>query len=203
VETAAMVPTRPTVILVMAILTILFGSFWALMSLCSGVVMLLVHTINLPQLAPMRELPEFLQREVPGYIAVEVSSYVLGLVLSVLLITAGIGLLRMKVWAWRTSVICSAATVVWDIVHTVYQWIYVNPVQARWNEELMRKQPAGTPNFAAFSENLTVIGTVAALVFTIGFPIVLFVVMFLPNVRAAFSRPVPGTAHPDDSIPKV
>ena len=121
------------------------------------------------------------------------------------MIFSGIGLLRMKVWAWRTAVICSAATVIWELVHTVYAWIYINPVTARWTEELMRKQPAGTPNFAAFPENsaMKVIITGATVAFSIGFPIVLFVVMFLPNVRAAFSRPIPGTEHPDDSIPKV
>src|SRR5260370_10865271 len=204
-----MVRTRPTIVLVMAILTIVFGSIWTLVSLCSGVWVLLFYTIQAPQLdaalKPMRELSELLQKEAPGYLAMEVTNYALRLVLSVLFIFSGIGLLRMKVWAWRTSVISSAATVVWEIVHTVYQWIYVNPVTARWTEELMHKQPAGTPNFAALSENsaMKVIIAGAALVFSVGFPVVLLVVMFLPNVRAAFSRPVPGKEHPDDSIAKV
>src|SRR5229473_6822724 len=68
-EAAAMVRTRPTIVLVMAILTIVFGSIWTLISLCSGVWVLLVYTIQAPQvdaaLKPMRELSELLQKEAP------------------------------------------------------------------------------------------------------------------------------------------
>jgi hypothetical protein len=186
-----MVSTRPTVVLVMAILTIVFGSFWALASLCSGTMMLLLNTINLPQLAPMRELPERLRREVPGYIAVEVSSYVLGLVLSVLLIMAGIGLLRMKGSARWAAVICGALLIISNIAHTAYQWIYINPVTARWTEEKMPKLPPGAPNVTALFEGsvFKAITTAGALGFSTGFPIVLVIVMLLPNVGAAFARP--------------
>jgi uncharacterized membrane protein (DUF2068 family) len=192
-----MVSTRPTVVLVMAILTIVFGSFWALATLCSGVTMLLLNTINLPQLAQMRELPERLQREVPGYIAVEVSTYVLGLVLSVLSLVAGIGLLRMKGWARWAAVICGALLIISNIAHTAYQWIYINPVTARWTEEKMPKLPPGTPNVTALFGGpvFKAIATGTALGFSIGFPIVLVVVMLLPNVRNAFVRP---KGNPDD-----
>src|SRR5712692_5434664 len=68
-EAAAMVRTRPTIVLVMAILTIVFGSIWTLISLCSGVGVLLICTIQAPQveaaLKPMREIYELLQKEVP------------------------------------------------------------------------------------------------------------------------------------------
>jgi hypothetical protein len=190
VETAAMIPTRPTVVLVMAILTIIFGGLWAVTSLCSGVTMLLFHTINLPQLAQMREFSELLQREVPGYITVEVSSYVLGLVLSVLLIVAGIGLLRMKGWARWTALICGVTLIIAHSAHIAYHWIYVDPVRARWTQEKMPKLPPGAPNVTALFDRPIVkaIMVGGTLVFSIGFPIALVVVMLLPNVGAAFAR---------------
>src|SRR5207302_8569419 len=99
-----------------------------------------------------------------------VSNYVLGLLLSILLILSGIGLLRMKVWAWWTSVIFGAVTVIWNTAHFVFAWNYINPVMARWTKELAGKQPPGTPNFTTFSENPVIQGILAGggLILSIG-----------------------------------
>lgn len=198
-----MVRTRPTIILVMAILSIVFGSIWALVWFCSGVGALLLYKVPLPQAAgagnPVREVNDLLLKEVPGYLVMEGSNYVLGLVLSLLMIIAGIGLLKMKDWARRTAIVSSAVTIIWDLVHFVYQWTCINPVVARWTKEFMLKQPAGTPNFTGFSENHVIQGVMAgaAVILSMGFPLVLLVVLLLPNVRAAFTdhgpQSEPGT----------
>lgn len=206
-----MVRTRPTLILVMAILSIVFGSIWTLVWFCTGILAVAVYYIQLPQPGgtgnPARELSDLLMKEVPAYLPVEVTHYVLGFVLGVLLILSGIGLLRMRVWARWTAIAVSAVMIVWHCVHFVFQWIYVNPVVARWTEELMRKQPQGTPNFAAFSTNpaFQVVVGVGTLLFTIGYPIVLLVIMLLPRVGAAFANqsrnPVPPMDAGDASGP--
>jgi hypothetical protein len=120
-------------------------------------------------------------------------------VLSVLLLLSGIGLVRMKGWAWWTSVICGAITVVWDIAHSVYQWIYISPATARWYAEKAPKPPAGTPDISGLfnSPIVTAMLTVLGLVFSVGLPVALVIVMLLPNVRAAFAD-----EPRDDSRPK-
>jgi hypothetical protein len=186
-----MVRKRPTVILVMAILSITFGSLWLLLWLCVGAMPFILYHLPVPQPGggtgyPYRELLDLLQREIPGYAAVEVGNAVLGLVLSVLLILSGIGLLRMQNWARWTSVIFGGVTVVKEIAHSIFSWIYVNPVTERWAQELVRKLPPGTPDFSG-NRILNTILEIGAVIASIAFAGVLLVVMFLPNVRAAFA----------------
>lgn len=195
----------------MAILTIIYAGVWGLIWFCSGASVVAALTIQAPQLKPalepFRQMYDLLHKEVPAYLAVEVSNYVLMLVLSVLLLIAAIGLLRMKSWAWGITVFSAAATVLVHAAHGVYQWIYVNPVMARWTEELFHKNPPppGTPDFSGLANNpvIKALSTAVALTLNIGFPIALLIIMFLPQVRAAFARSplVLDATKPDDTQP--
>ena len=187
-----MVQDRPTIILVIAILSIVFGSLSLFFSLCGALVPLILYNLPIPQPGggtsyPVRELYDLLQREVPAYVGVEVGNFALGLALAGLLIISGIGLLRMRSWARWTSVIYGIATIVRSIAYFVFTVTIINPIAERWSEDFLRRQPKGTPNFSGNSVFNAIVGSGQVLV-SVAFSVVLLVIMFVPSVRAAFGR---------------
>jgi hypothetical protein len=175
----------------MGILNIIWGSIWVLIGLCAGAQPFIFYNFPLPQPGggktyPYRGLYDLLKREVPAYVAVETAHVVLLLVLAVLLIIAGVGLLRMKNWSRSTSIFYGVVTVLSVIAYSIFSWIYITPVSEAWTKDFLQKQPAGTPNFGARPE-FAAVAIIASLVFSLAYPIVLVVIMFLPNVRAAFA----------------
>jgi hypothetical protein len=193
-----MVRTRPTVILVMAILSIIFGSIWVLIGLCTGAQPLIAYNLPFPQPGggktyPYRELYDLLQREVPAYVAVEIAHVAVVLALAVLLIISGIGLLGMRSWARGASIFYGAAAVVTVLAYSAFSWVYITPVMQTWMQEFMRNQPAGMPNFTG-SPAVAAVGAIVWLIWSLAFPVVLLVTMFLPSVRAAFAGREHGPA---------
>lgn len=186
-----MVRMRPTVILVMAILSIIFGSIWVLLGLCTAAQPFLLYNFPLRQPGgqttyPYRELYEVLQREVPAYRAVEITHIAMGLALAILLIVSGVGLLRMRNWARWTAIFYGAATVLSVLAYSVFSWIYVQPISESWTREFLSKQPVGTASFIG-SPGVAAVIAIGSLTFSLAFPVVLLIFMFLPGVRAAFA----------------
>src|SRR5690349_5490068 len=98
---------RPTVVTVMGILNIVFGSLSLLCIVCLGLVLfvglgsdVLERQLGFNVLADQWE---FMKREVPSYPALTISNVILGFVMGSLLLAAGIGLLYMQTWARKLS----------------------------------------------------------------------------------------------------
>src|SRR5262249_3085154 len=112
-ESRAMVRERPTVVMVVAILNIIYGSFGLLCLFCQGAglgIMAAMSGAGPGPLGMMGGMIPFLEKEAPGYLAFSIGYIVLGLILTVDLILAGIGLLRMRTWARWNSVAVAVLT---------------------------------------------------------------------------------------------
>src|SRR5262245_7988109 len=118
---------RPTVLTTMGVLNIVFGSVFLLCAVCSGMVHLLqFHPPGVfpGRVNPASDLWAFLSREVPAYPVVLVGHLVLGGVLNLLLLVAGIGLLNQQAWARVVSLVYAILTLLSQLGVLVF-WVAV------------------------------------------------------------------------------
>jgi hypothetical protein len=120
------------------------------------------------------------------------------LVLAVVLIIAGVGLLGMHPWARWLCVAYGVLTILVGVSSLVVQLAYLNPAMEQWNRDLQENvlranqgkggvvvTPAPqTPQSPAMNSASSVVYSLIGMGYAVG----LMVVMFLPNVSAAFAR---------------
>src|SRR5262249_4727947 len=129
---------------------------------------------------------------------IEVVRLVVGIVLQVLLIVAGIGLLNMKGWARVLSIFYSVLMILMQIGYLVFAIALANPAVHRWQEDFNRRFPglvAGGQSDPATNNLFAVIGSVLVILYSV----VLLIMMLLPGLSAAFA----GRAPAQDYAPGV
>ncbi len=180
---------RPTAVTVMAILNIVFGSLFNLFYVCCGILLLVfVNDRSMLAVAGVNVFAdqwEFMARELPSYPVVFIGSFALSLVLNTALLVSGIGLLNMRGWARLMAIVYAVVTIVYQIGGVVYALAYSIPTLHRWNEDFHRRLnlPPGSAGGGPGNEILSVfVGVLIAV-----YAIILLVMMFKPNVRAAFA----------------
>ena len=186
-----MASRRPTVILVMAILNIVFGGFWLLFVLCGGfglAVMAVMPTPpNTPGAVAGAPMIQGLSK-VPGYLPFAITNLITALILSVILIVCGIGFIGMKKWARWMALGYSIVYVIFQVASLTYTLTVLDPAMA----EVMKDQP-----FGGFSDSpLNKVVQVGFTGLGIAYAIVLLVIMLLPSVSAAFAGRLPA-AEPE------
>jgi hypothetical protein len=194
---------RPTLVVVFAVLNIVFGSLSFLFTLCSGVGQVALDRMSRSGLAranilkDMAEASDQLRQEVPGYGIAGPAAVVVLLVLSLTLVVAGIGLLKMKPWSRRITIIWSWALILYEIAWTTYQVTLINPVQLRIQQQMMAKQAKAMPDF--LGSTLTAVITVVFALLIIVYAVGLLVVVCLPAIQAAFAgQPLASPGEPPD-----
>src|SRR6516225_3245242 len=94
--------SRPPVILVMAILNFVFGGLLLLCGLCGlAGYAAIIGLVAQPGggANSMGDMTGFMDKEAPGWMAVEIGRGLLLILFGVLLVVAGMGLLKMQSWA--------------------------------------------------------------------------------------------------------
>jgi hypothetical protein len=172
---------RPTSVTVLGVLNIVFGIFGFLAIIVSAISLFAVSSdsTNNPVLQIMRNSP--------GYAAWMKISIPLGVLVSCVSITAGIGLLKLKSWGRSLSIGYGIYSIVACLLGTVLSYLFImRPLL----EQASQKQG---PEAAALIGG-AVGGTVGSC-FGMVYPILLLIFMFRPNVVAAFRPPAePGLA---------
>jgi hypothetical protein len=195
---------RPTVVLVFAVLNIVFGSLGLLIAGCGGVLQLFVNrlaasdTARAGVLKDMVDVSEKMKAQVPAYTLVSMISVAVLLGLTILMIVGGIGLLRMKPWARRATILWACLLIIYEFAQTIYQVTLAIPVQMRLQHELMARQGGKGPDLSFGSTFAAVITGVIGLI-VVGYAASFLIVLFLPTVRAAFAgEPLASGAGPED-----
>jgi hypothetical protein len=184
---------RPAIILVMAILNMVMGGFGLLCGFCAAVgnavgLAVLGGQQNMPG-AASNEMFDYMDKHCPGWQAVEVGRGLMFMLLGVLLIVAGIGMLKMQNWSRWLCLLCAAGIFFVCLGYAVYQVAFLMPATDKMHEDLERKlgvQP--TPGGQAPRRVGQVIGVIASSGVPIVYALVLAIVMVLPAVGEAFSR---------------
>jgi hypothetical protein len=187
---------RPAVVLVIAILNFVFGGIVVLCGLCAAGGNALTAAWGSSQKGtigdPVADMTSFLDKEVPGWQVIEVMRGLLLVFLAVILIVAGVGLLKMQNWARWASLFYSVAAGVLSLAYLVYQVGFFLPATEKWEQHSGRKAGlgGGAPNSAAFNAG-RYFGAFTRDGIVIAYSITLCVCIFLPHVNEAFNPPRP------------
>jgi hypothetical protein len=183
---------RPTSVVVLGILNIIFGSLGLVCFVCAGIGLLVgsgLSSIGPPgaQNQPNAlDQQKYMAAHITGYVAIEVTRAVIGLVVAAMLLASGIGLLKMRSWARLAGLGYSGVQVILLIAGLLYSIFVLNPVMADYYVEQAKKSPTPTP----FTFSPSLFHAIAFLVFLFGFwlPLTNLIILLRSNVRAAFAR---------------
>ncbi len=206
---------RPASVTTAAVLAIVYGSLFTLCGLC-GLASLAMQGANKnlfaggdPQQAEMqKKMEDALEREVPLYRAMQVIGPVVGLVLALALLVAGIGLLRLYSWARFLAIGTAMLTVLFNILQTFYQLVFLIPAMNRVFTDVLPnalpKGPAAPPvDIVQVVKYSVLAGTIFGVLIQVAVIIYLLIIMFLllqRKARAAFAgidMPEAITKSPD------
>jgi hypothetical protein len=206
-----MARNRPTVVFVMAILNIVFGTLGFLSVCCGGGSMLFIQFGTLP--APWnpkeslyKPMVDVLDAEVPNHLAIQMGICGTEMLLATLLIVGGIGLIGMRGWG-RALVILASTTGICVLTGAFIWSIKVlNPAMHKAQAALMESmqknmaaQNAQMPNMN-MSMSPTVENAIGGAVYGIMilYCIIALVTMLLPSVARAFAGASTTSAEPQD-----
>ncbi len=186
-------PHRPGLAIAAAVLLIIFGSLGMLGAFCGGGGMLLQQAFQPPGGAGEEQgfvgpVDPQVAKEVPSAPAVETSAFVLNLLLSVAMIVAGVGILRIQPRARVLAMVVAVADILVTVAHTAYSVMLILPVENRLLDEEAKNMPAEVP-FDLFGIIKSAMWGGAALnvIFTLAIWITVLFMLNSKSVRAAFA----------------
>jgi hypothetical protein len=203
---------RPAPVTVVGYLNLVFGIFSLLCYSCLGIMILVLvaffnnDAINTdPKLREMKEVKELLEvtidshrRNIPFFMEVTIGQAVFDIVMSLVLLISGIGLLRLRGWARQMCLVYAILSIVVRLGGMVYGIAVVQPATPQVEKEIedfiiAKGIPAGKQKGNPMANNPIVgnLTSVFGTAFSLTYPVVVLVLMLLPNVVAAFNRP-PG-----------
>jgi hypothetical protein len=167
---------RPTAVTVFGILNIIFAALGIFGVLASVMLFMAVGTgSNNPVIQLIHDSPD--------YAAWMKVSIVLGLLVSVAWLAAGIGLLKLMPWARTLSIICAMYSLVMVVVGGVVNYIYLIQPMLQQAQQKQGPESAGAIGGA--------VGGMFGSCFGLIYP-VLLIFMMRPNVVAAFRGVAPS-----------
>lgn len=176
---------RPTAVLVIAIFHLIFGGLGLLCGVCGGI-MDLVGTPNAQtgasaQQARKEVTEQVLSQRVPLYRAYTIGNRVSGVLTSLLLVAAGIGLLQLQSWGRWLSVGYAALSLLVNFIGFVWTLAFFTPAY----NEIFRRLPPQNDQERMAADIARVTGPAVPCVIMI-YPVAVLIVMLLPSVGAAF-----------------
>jgi hypothetical protein len=186
-----MQPRRPTGVLVIAIFHFIVGGI--------GLISDAFNTFNVaggskmfaglggPEQARMtEELEKDLNTKVPGFKAYEIGNAALGWLFDVALITAGVGLLRMRSWARTLSLVYAVISLLHKILIAVYTFLYLMPVTEEAMRAAMPQQQGPARQAIEAALLIAKVSLMIAPFASMIYPLAVLIVLGRPSVGAAF-----------------
>jgi hypothetical protein len=198
---------RPTAVLVIAVLNLVFGASNLLCVLCAGAgVGFLALALGQPGAArdpavgDLKEALASASREVPLLVPVWVGDAVVSLVLAVVMVVAGLGLLGMRRWARVLSIVYGVATLLAQTTSLAVHFLLLNPALDRWEQGFQARPAPGRAGPMSLAGNgllgnsLVLFNALTDIVYAAA----VLVVMFLPSIAPAFAGR--GTGEPAEPV---
>jgi hypothetical protein len=190
---------RPTAVLVLAILHLVFGSLGLVMLLCSGAIQAVQSTGGFggPGQAEAQQLQKRIE-DIPGQKAYTMAEMGVDLVLDVMLLTAGIGLLGMKAWARILSLVYAVLSILNRVGTLVFTLAVLLPALDTVLAEETMREPKLQGVLPVMKMGMIIGAVFSALV--VIYPIVVLILLNLRSVKAAFhgEAPPPPAPLPED-----
>jgi hypothetical protein len=196
-------PPRPAIVTVLAVLHLLVGAVGAVAEgtwLCYAVRVYTMSNDTFTK-AAVTDAPLEVQRSTPFFQEANLAASAVGLALSLALIAAGVGLLRVRRWALNLSVLYGGLSLAYQVVWMAYFYVMVAYVILPAFEN--PPAPAGFYIFSiyigtpqAYRDYLHWLTLAAQIATPLGliYPLFVLIVTSLPSVKKAFRRPKPEEA---------
>ena len=185
---------RPTAVLVMAILSFVFGGLGLVMVCCSGLSLGVISGLSKvqpPAAQPAAPNPfaVFEALNFPEYRTFMIADLGIGAVLGIVLIVCGFGLLKLRPWSRHLAIAWAVLKILTVTAGTIWSLAVLSPKM----QEVMAKQ--NLPQGANIGANPMFgnLGAIFGAVFGVSLPIAMIIVMLLPSVSRAFA------GHHDDA----
>ncbi len=197
---------RPGSVLTIAILHLIGGGLGLVLGICGGVILLMQSSLMKSPLVNPQDLgirlQKHLEQQVPYNATIQYVSLFIDLILSIMLLTAGMGLLSMRNWARSLSFVYAGLSILMKLFAIVFFLFITWPIMSAFLDAESRVVPAG-PAGAAIRTQITVvkaspIATVILTAVLAVYPIVVLFVLLNPSVRRAFAEQ-PGADRDDDN----
>lgn len=204
---------RPQAVLVIAILHLVGGGLGLVSGICGGAMQLsgagqsftgFTPPAQPGQKQPMsqaemtKKMEEALERAVPGYKIAQYFELGSNVVLSSMMVAAGIGLLSMRSWARTLSIVYAILSIlnhIWAVVWgVVFMMPGMNAMTAVMEEGMGPNAPKGMMSTIMTAGGI--LGVVFSALVTI-YPIAVLIIMMRPHVVAAFRGEAPAD-KPDE-----
>ena len=200
-------PHRPGLAIAAGVLLIIFGGLGVFGAFCGGGGMLLQQAFQPPGGAGEEQgfvgpVDPQVAKEVPSAPAVETTAFVLNLLLSVAMIAAGVGILRMQPHARVLAMVVAVADILVTLAHTTYSVMLILPVENRLLDEEAKNMPAEVPlDVFEMIKGAMWGGAALNVVFTLAVWITVLFMLNSKSVRAAFADELEPAGSPwrDDS----
>jgi hypothetical protein len=138
-----------------------------------------------PQLRPIKDLIDGMNRAAPGLMTYFLVMMAVGTVLSVMLLTGGIGLLRLRNWARVLCILVAIAELLLQTGSFIYNAAVLQPAMEQAQKEMLAKAGAQAPPANPFANTpISVVTSLAG----VAFYIVLLIFLFQPRIVAAFHK---------------
>jgi hypothetical protein len=193
---------RPGIVLTIAILHLVGGGLGLVLVLCSGIGLAMQSSMKSTMAAgnpqdPGVRVQAQLQQKIPSMQKAEVGAVIVNLVLSVMLIAAGIGLLAMHNWARILSIVYASLSILHKLGFLVFQLAVVYPVLSAFvDAEIQKMPPAQASGFAVGAKG-AYFGVLAVQTALIVYLIIVLAIMLMPSVKRAFANR-PRRYHDDE-----
>jgi hypothetical protein len=191
---------------VLAVVNFVLGGLGLLSLFCGGLAVLLLAALvsNMPpppkgQPDPFKELGTLFQ-SIPGFIPYMIVTTVLGTIMTIVLVVAGFGLLKMRRWARTACLVYAVYTILSTVAGGIYTFAVMQPAVQKWQVEFEAKmkkaQPKGAPGAPTAPAGppptvnafTNVASTVAGEIIGIAYAVALLIVLNRRDIRAAFAR---------------
>ncbi len=202
---------RPTSVLVLAIFHFILGGLGllgGLFGLGSAVIVYAQSPTSAPPPAAVRPAGpggmtvaaqnQFLNARLPYWKEIGILFNLIDSAISVLMIAAGVGLVRMRPWGRTCSFVYGGVSIVSQVGRLVYTAGFFLPAMSDFYESLTGPASGLPPGFGTIMK-YALIGGVAVSLLGFVYPIIVLVLLSRRSVRAAFSGvPVGGEEDPYD-----
>ncbi len=131
---------------------------------------------------------KYMNDHIPSYLGVTIGTLIVSFLLDIMLLTAGIGLLGVKPWARRLSLVYAPLSILYHLANFLYSLLLVMPA----TDKMYAQYPAlaGMSSIMTAASGIGVFLTLLLIVY----PITVLVILLLPSTAAAFRGEVPVDA---------
>ena len=220
------VSKRPGAVTAVAVLHFVFGGLDIAGAMC-GIAFSILVVAMVPSMPPPpagqaapKEMIQIIDRNAPTAKWFIVGALVEVFVAGIIMITAGIGLLKMRYWGRNLTIIYAIISILWTLTSTVYLVAVFNPgMQKAQNDlqkleqEAQKNRPPGPaapppPAFGGMgggSPTANAVSTIIQQAIYLAYPVAVLIIMMLKSVRHAFAlangdAPASESEEPKDDL---